>query len=199
MTGDGASRARALAVRPRWYNAGIMGVLTESGLDELLRAGCPACGPGGLTFRAYLDGRLPLLAGEPVGKLSWAYDGEKFVDGVFEVTCARCHGLVLRDEACPRCHRAGGLEIALASQNSYPLPTECPSCQGEEVRFVALVPAEVQHDGRRATAARTHHDSYDAGFHGMRVECRDCGVVAERTDDCPLCAEPGPLRPRPGS
>lgn len=57
-------------MRPRWYNAGIMGVLTESGLDELLRAGCPACGPGALTFRAYLDGRLPLLAGEPVGKLT---------------------------------------------------------------------------------------------------------------------------------
>lgn len=175
-----------------------MGVLTETGLDNVVRAGCPACGPGVLTFRAFLDGRQTLLQGEPVGKLVWVYDGEKFVDGVFEITCAACERVILQSDLCPRCHSEGGLQRALTRENGYPLLAACPRCEGEEVRYVALLPAWVNHDGKRASPPKTHTEYYDPGFHGARVECRDCGVVAEQTATCPLCAAPGPLRARPG-
>src|ERR1700712_3217459 len=99
-----------------------MGILTEDKLDEIVQAGCAACGPGRLSFRAYLDGRLPILGGEPVGKLSWGYDGEKFVDGVYEITCAECRQLLFTAEVCPRCNLPGGLARAQTTENSYPYP-----------------------------------------------------------------------------
>ena len=34
-------------------------------------------------FRTYVDARLPLVGGEPVGVLTWVYDGDKFVDDYF--------------------------------------------------------------------------------------------------------------------
>ena len=35
------------------------------------------------------------VEGEPVGKLTWAYDGEAFCDGIYEVGCAKCSRLIL--------------------------------------------------------------------------------------------------------
>ncbi len=175
-----------------------MGALTESKLDDIVRSGCDACGAAQFLFRAYLDGRMLLLGGEPVGKLTWCYDGEKFVDGVYEIRCAGCSKLLLSEESCPRCHHEGGLARALASENQYPLLKECPRCQAEELRFVAMLPATVLYERKRAAAPRTEVDSYDPGFHGYRVDCADCGTVAELGERCPLCDAPGPLRPRPG-
>jgi len=174
-----------------------MGVLTEPGLDELISAGCPGCGSHRIAFRTYVDARLPVVAGEPVGTLVWSYDGEKFVDGVFEAACADCKRVRLADDRCPRCHAAGALPAVLAASNRWPVPLACPSCEGEEIRYVALVPARVTHDGKRADKARTSTELLDPGFHGYRVDCKVCGTVAELLDRCPLCAAPAPLRPRP--
>jgi ribosomal protein S27E len=175
-----------------------MGRLDEPGLDALLARGCPRCPGQALQFRTYVDGRLPLLGGEPVGSVTWVYDGERFVDGVFEVRCVGCDDVLLSADECPRCHAAGGLAVALEQQNRWPVPVACPRCGNEEVRYTAMLPAKVTYHGKRADKARTSTELYDAGFHGYRVDCRDCGVVAELTDGCPLCAAPGPLRPRPG-
>src|SRR5258708_4142479 len=60
-----------------------MGMLTEASLDQLLGQDCPACRSTRLHFRSFCDVLLPLLGGEPVGAITWVYDGEKFVDGVF--------------------------------------------------------------------------------------------------------------------
>jgi hypothetical protein len=174
-----------------------VGVLTETGLDQVIDRGCPACGAHRLAFRTYVDGRLPVVAGEPVGTLTWVYDGEKFVDGVFEVTCADCKALVLADDRCPRCHAPGALPAALAATNRWPVPLACPRCDNEEIRYVAMVPARVTHDGKRAEKARTTTELLDPGFHGFRVDCKACGTVAELTRTCPLCTAPAPLRPRP--
>src|SRR5450432_4257913 len=140
-----------------------MGLLDEPGLDRLVAAGCPKCGAHELTFRTYVDGLLPLLGGEPTGRMTWVYDGEKFVDGVYEIVWAAC-----------------------------------PGCDGEEVRYIAFVPARVAYQGKRAEKARSSTELHEPGFHGARVDCRDCGTVAELTDRCPLCDAPGPLRARPG-
>jgi hypothetical protein len=175
-----------------------MGLLDEPGLDRVLAAGCTACGGRKLTFAAYLDGLLPIMGGEPVGKLAWVYDGEKFVDGVYEVACAQCKHAVFAADVCPRCHAAGGLARALATTNRWPVPAACPSCDGEQLRYVALIPARVVYEDKRAEKARTTVELHEAGFHGYRADCRDCGTVAELTEACPLCDAPAPLRARPG-
>ena len=111
-----------------------MGILDKTALDALIAAGCAACGETTLTFQTYVDGLYPLMAGEPVGKLKWVYNGEKFLDGIHEIACVRCKSVVFTSPDCPRCHAKGGLATALATENSYPVPTACPGCEGEEVR-----------------------------------------------------------------
>jgi hypothetical protein len=165
-----------------------MSAFTVARLEELAQRGCATCGATHLRFRAYVDGALPMLGGEPVGKLGWTYDGERFVDGVFEVTCAACGATEFTDDACPRCAAPGGLATALATESALPAPAACPRCGGEELRLFALVPARVEYRGARADKARTHCEPLDPGFHGLRVECKPCrGVVAAASGACPLC------------
>jgi hypothetical protein len=174
-----------------------MGMLTVADLEALLSTGCTACAGTSLRFRTYVDAGLPMMAAEPVGKLYWAYNGERFVDGVFEIRCSACSAVVFSSEVCPRCHAPGGLENALETENAYPAPKECPSCGGQEVRLIAFVPAKVVYEGKRAQKAQTAIEPHDPGFHGYRVDCKTCGTVAELVERCPLCASTGPLRPRP--
>src|SRR5947209_5627503 len=171
-----------------------MGQLTEAGLDELVARGCTACAATQLVFRTYVDGRLPLLGGEPVGTITWVYDGERFVDGVFEVACAACKTIVWQDDSCPRCHAAAALPQILATENRWPVPLACARCDGEEVRYFAFVPARVVYEGKRAQKARSSTELHDPGLHGYRIDCADCGTVAELRDRCPLCGAPAPLR-----
>ena len=56
----------------------------------MIEAGCATCGAHKLAFRTYVDATIPFMEGEPVGRPTWIYDGEKFVDGVYQVTCAEC-------------------------------------------------------------------------------------------------------------
>ncbi len=174
-----------------------MGTLTEAGLERLAREGCDACGTRRLHFRMYVDGLVPLQGGEPVGPVKWSFDGEKFVDGVFEVSCSQCHRVLFDDAVCPRCHAEAGLASALETTNRYPVPAACPRCGGDEVRYIAMVPARTSYEGKRADKAKTTVEIHDPGFHGYRVDCRDCGTVGELRDRCPLCDAPGPLRERP--
>jgi hypothetical protein len=174
-----------------------MGLLDEPGLERLIDAGCAQCGSRRLAFRMYVDGLLPIMGGEPIGGIKWVYDGEKFVDGVYEVRCAACKDVVFAADVCPRCHAPGGLARALETPNGWPVPVACPGCEGDELRYIAFLPAQVTYEGKRAEKARSATELADAGFHGYRVDCRTCGTVAERNDSCPLCDAPGPPRARP--
>jgi hypothetical protein len=175
-----------------------MGLLDEPALERLAATGCAACGASKLVFLTMVDAALPLMGGEPVGGITWVYDGEKFVDGVYQITCAGCGHIVFEADVCPRCHAPGGLERALHTANRWPVPTACAACGEEEVKYLALLPAKVVYEGHRAEKARTSTESHDEGFHGYRVVCRDCGTTAELVDSCPLCDAPAPLRARPG-
>ncbi len=179
-----------------------MGLLDEPGLDRLIAAGCTACAGRTLVFRTYVDGIFPFIGGEPIGGPQWAYDGEKFVDGVYAVECAGCRAVLFSAEICPRCHAEGGLSRALTTLNQRPVPAGCDDtdCGGEEIRYLAFVPARVTYEGRRADKPRTFVEPHEEGFHGVLAKCRSCGTVCGKQPDdrCPLCDAPGPLRARPG-
>jgi hypothetical protein len=175
-----------------------MGLLDEPGLERLISAGCAKCGSLKRNFRMYVDGLLPIMGAEPIGRIKWVYDGEKFVDGVYEASCAGCSEVVFAADVCPRCHAPGGLRRALETPNQWPVPKSCVKCSGDELRYIAFLPAQATYEGKRAEKARSAIELHDDGFHGYRVDCRDCGTIAERTDSCPLCDGPGPLRERPG-
>lgn len=174
-----------------------MGLLTKALLDDLLGAGCTKCGGSKLAFQAYVAGCFPMMAGEPIGRVSWAYDGEAFVDGVYQVACADCKHVVFSEDVCPRCNAAGGLAKALATANTYPVPTGCPRCEGEEIRYYAMVPARTIYAAGRAEKARTHVEPLDDAFHGYRASCKNCKDFAVLSSHCPLCEAPAPLRKVP--
>lgn len=174
-----------------------MGRLDERALETLVAIGCEVCLKGRLRFSTYVDAQIPLIAGEPVGAFSWVYDGEKFIDGVFEVTCAECLRLIFSDPDCPRCHAPGMLAKALNTHNVWPVPHHCSACDGEEFRYTAMVPARVTYQGQRADKARTTTELHDLGFHAYRATCSECGEVLELIEACPLCNAPSPLRERP--
>lgn len=173
-----------------------MGTLTNAALDDLLAAGC-ACGGKKLRFDTYVDARFTLLAGEQYGALVWAYKGETFLDGVFEIGCMACREVLFASDVCPRCNAAGALRAALESPNALVIPRACPRCAGETLSYTAMLPARLVYEGRRAEKARANAAMDDDGVHGCRVDCASCGVVAEVHGGCPLCAAPGPLRARP--
>ena len=161
--------------------------LTEPAFDALCARGCDGCRGAKLLFRSYVEGSLPLLGGDPVGQVRWGYDGEAFIDGVFEVTCVGCRRVLFREDSCPRCHGEGGLARALETPNQWALPAACPACKLEEVRAYAYLPVRVAYEGKRTEKPRTTTDFFDPGFHAFRVTCADCGPVVEHVGSCFLC------------
>ncbi len=175
-----------------------MGQLTEASFTRQVEAGCPACKGKKLSIRSYVEGRFALMGGEPVGTVAWAYKGETFVDGVFEIRCPSCKAELFRDTLCPRCHAPDGLAVALESANAQDVPRQCPKCQAQTLAYRAFVPAVVVYEGKRADKARTSCTLYDEGFHGTQAECKSCGPLAPKGSACPLCGAPGPIRPHGG-
>ena len=179
-----------------------MGLLDEAGLDRVIASGCTACGARKLVIRTYVEGFFPFVAGEPVGGPRWAYDGEKFIDGIYAIECAGCAAKLFSADVCPRCHAGGGLPRALASLDGWEIPPGCDDadCGGEEIRCLAFVPARVTYEERRADKARSIAGPGEEGFHPVGAECCSCGRII-RTEapeaPCALCKQPGPLRARP--
>lgn len=170
-----------------------MGSLSEASFSEQVEGGCTACGGKKLTIRSYVAGKFPLLEGEPVGPVVWAYKGESFVEGVFEVRCASCQHALFADDACPMCRAPGGLSRALDADNRHVVPKACPTCAQIAVTYRAFVPASVVYEGKRAQKARPSSGLYDAGFHGVGADCKTCGSFAARDESaCALCGAPAP-------
>jgi len=172
-----------------------MGQLDETRFDAVVSKGCPACGGRALDLLSFLDRRLSLMLGDPNNDGKWAHDGEKFIDGTYRIACPACAHVVFSDDACPRCHAAGGLARALGDTSRLAVPKRCPSCKELELIAVALIPATTRYDGA-ASLPRPLVEPGDPGYHIVAFACESCdaAVVAK---SCPLCDAPGPLRPRP--
>jgi hypothetical protein len=174
-----------------------MGQLDETRFEAIAQRGCPACGAAALDISTFLDRGIDLMLGEPNNEGRWAYDGEKFIDGIYRIACASCGHTAFADDACPRCHAAGGLARALGDPTRLTVPRRCASCQENEIVAVALIAATVRYSGGGAAPRpRSLGELGEPGYHVVAYACESCdAAVLART--CPLCDGPGPLRPRP--
>ncbi len=172
-----------------------MGALDQQRFDELVRAGCTACGGRLLAIDSYIDRSLDMMAGEPNNEGRWVHTGEKFVDGTYRIACASCEHVAFESDVCPRCNAGGGLAHALAAASRLTVPKRCPQCNELELLAVALVPARARYEGGKPKPQQ-RVDFGEPGYHVVAYACNACerAIVAER---CPLCDAPGPLRPRP--
>ena len=173
-----------------------MGQLDESRFEALVQRGCPACGAAALDISTFLDRRLELMLGDPNDDGRWVHDGEKFIDGIYQIACSSCRHTVFADDACPRCHAAGGLTRALGDATRMTVPRRCAACDENQLAAVALVAATVRYSGGSAPKPRPLGDLGDPGYHVVAYACESCDA-AVITQVCALCAGPGPLRQRP--
>jgi hypothetical protein len=169
-----------------------VGALDQASFERLLAAGCPACSGTTLVISSFIDRAVPLMLGDPTGAGRWAHDGEKFVDGSYEITCATCKHVAFRSDMCPRCNAPGGLAKALADPSRLVAPKRCSNCNELELLAIALVAATA----RSGETPKPLVDFGEPGYHLVAYACDACShaVVAE---GCPLCGASGPLRARP--
>jgi hypothetical protein len=171
-----------------------MGQLDEARFEALIGAGC-SCGTKVLELRTFLDRRLLLMLADPNDAGRWVHDGEKFVDGVYRISCTQCSKVLFEDAACPRCHADGGLAKALADTSRLPIPKRCPSCNELELLALALVAAKAK-SGAGTPKPEPLAEFGEPGHHMVAYACENCDAAVV-TQKCPLCDATGPLRPRP--
>jgi hypothetical protein len=176
----------------RCYDARAVGALDQPGFEAIVNAGCPACGAATLDISSFIDRSIALMLGDPTNAGRWVHDGEKFVDGTYEIRCAACKHVAFAADICPRCNAAGGLARAIGDDSRLVAPKRCTKCNELEMLAIALVAARA----RRGETPKPLADFGEPGYHLVAYACDGCSnaVVA---DGCPLCAAPGPLRARP--
>lgn len=172
-----------------------MGQLDEARFEALIGAGCTKCNATVLEIRTFLDRRLLFMLADPNDAGRWVHDGEKFVDGVYRMTCTSCSAVMFEDPCCPRCNAVGGLEHALEDTSRLPIPKRCPSCNELELLGLALVAAKAK-SGAGTPKPEPLAEFGEPGHHMVAFACESCDAAVV-TQKCPLCDAPGPLRPRP--
>jgi hypothetical protein len=174
-----------------------MGHLDEAGFARTIAA-CEKCGGRSFEITSYLDRHLSVMLGDANGDGKWAYDGEKFIDGVFRVRCVACNAESFSSPDCPRCHAKDRLAAALEASSKLVVPKRCPACKNTEVSIVAFTPgiARTTDASARPTTPVPKALLGDPGYHVVAIACDACdwATVAE---GCPICGKPPPLRPRP--
>ncbi len=173
-----------------------MGQLDQPTFERVVNAGCPACRHPTVEIRSFIDRTVVVMAADPNDGGKWVHDGEKFVDGTYRVTCASCAHVVFEHADCPRCHAPDGLARALGATTGLVVPKRCTKCSELELLALSFVPASARYGGGEAPKPKPLVEFGEPGYHVVAYACDSCenAVVAE---GCPLCAAPGPLRPRP--
>ncbi|HSD87164.1 MAG TPA: hypothetical protein VLB44_06600 [Kofleriaceae bacterium] len=173
-----------------------MGALSQARFEELVGAGCTACGARTLEIKSFIDRSVVAMVGDPNDAGRWVHDGEKFVDGTYSIACTSCASEVFAADMCPRCNADGALGKAVGETSRITIPKRCPKCSELELLAVALVPAKAKYGTGDPVKPAPLVEFGEAGYHIVAYACPACdnAVVSER---CPLCDAPGPLRKRP--
>lgn len=173
-----------------------MGALSQARFEELVGAGCTACGTRTLEIRSFIDRSIVVMVGDPNDAGRWVHDGEKFVDGTYSMKCTACAHEVFASDVCPRCNADGALGKALSDASRISIPKRCPKCNELELLAIALVPAKAKYGGGEPVKPAPLVDFGEPGYHVVAYACHACdnAVVSER---CPLCDAASPLRKRP--
>jgi hypothetical protein len=171
-----------------------MGKLDEAAFEKVIAA-CK-CGASAFEVHSYIDRQITVMLGERNDDGRWTHDGEKFIDGVYRVTCIACRADAFASEDCPRCHRERGLADALGVMSRLVTPKRCPTCKGTELTVTGFAPAVVRTGAAKLPSPAPTALFGDPGFHVAHVLCDGCDWLA-LVEGCPLCGGPGPLRERP--
>jgi hypothetical protein len=159
-------------------------------------AGCSKSDRTAFEVTSNIDRQVSVMVAQPNDDGRWTHDGEKFIDGVFEIRCINCNDQAYASTDCPRCHRANGLADAIDTASRLTVPTRCPGCRGTELLVAGFAPARVRTGEGRPPSPTPIALFGDDGFHIAAISCDGCDWV-QLADGCPLCGGPGPLRPRP--
>jgi hypothetical protein len=173
-----------------------MGALDQPTFETVINAGCTACGGATLEIRSIIDRTVGVMLADPTNAGKWAHDGEKFVDGTYRITCVSCAHVAFSDEMCPRCNTPAQLSKVLAGSSRLAVPKRCPKCNELELLAVAMVPATARSGGGETPKPKPLVEFGEPGYHVVAYACDACDH-AEVAEGCPLCAAPGPIRPRP--
>jgi hypothetical protein len=173
-----------------------VGHLDEPRFESIVTQGCTGCGSTKVDIRSFLDQRLVIMAADPNDAGRWVHDGEKFVDGIYKITCAACDEVLFESADCPRCHAPHGLARSLAAPSRLAVPKRCPKCNELELLALALVPSTTRYGGGQAPKPHALADFGEPGHHVVAFACESCDA-ATVIQTCPLCDAPGPLRARP--
>jgi hypothetical protein len=172
-----------------------MGKLDEAAFEKVIAA-CPCGGVASFEVHSFIDRQITVMLGERNDDGRWTHDGEKFIDGVYRVTCIACRRDAFTTEDCPRCHRPGGLADIVGHPSRLVVPKRCPECKGTELTVTGFAPAVVRTGAAKLPQPTATALFGDDGFHVAHVLCDGCDWVA-LAEGCPLCGGPGPLRERP--
>lgn len=174
-----------------------MGHLDEKSFEALIKS-CKNCELAAFEVSSYIDRHQELMLADANGSGRWAHDGEKFIDGVYKITCMSCRTAVYETQDCVRCHRPGGMADVLNTMSRLTVPQRCPTCRGTETSIVGFAPATVRTGEGPSRAAPTPTALFgDPGFHIVAIACDSCDW-ARVAEGCPLCgSQASPLRQRP--
>ena len=127
-------------------------------------------------------------AASPNDDGKWVHDGEKFIDGIYKITCASCAHVLYTTDDCPRCHAAGALPRALGDTSRLVAPKRFAGCNELELLALALVPAITKSAPARPKP-KALVEFGEPGHHLVAYACESCDAAIV-TQKCPLCDAP---------
>jgi uncharacterized OB-fold protein len=159
--------------------------------NEIVAAGCTACGRNHLAARALSGGTVEVMEGDATSPIRWSGEPR-----VYRVDCAECGAILFAREDCPLCEARGNLTKVLSAQNGIPAPKSCPSCGFNELVLTVEARVRVELTHGRVSRKVAEAEPHEGGFHVVEARCQSCEEVVAKAGDakCVACGRSRLLR-----